>query len=59
MRITDLYDLKKNKKKKKIIKDCLMEDIESLARAQFKDDEFRRFQIKVKLVPIKTMEDYK
>lgn len=51
MRITDLWDLKRNNKKRKQIKESLIQDIESLAELKFKS-EFKRFAIKIKLVPI-------
>ena len=57
MRITDLYDLEKEQGIKNKIKEALINDIESLAQVQFKDDKFAKFVIRIKLEKVKKNDD--
>ncbi len=52
MRITDLYDLRNNQDIGCLIQG-LLHDIKYMAHEQFKDEEQKKFMIKIKLVPIK------
>lgn len=52
MRITDLYDLENKPEVKNMIKKALINDIESLAQCQFKDDKFQKFMIQIRLKKI-------
>lgn len=51
MRITDLYTLKEGTINEYIGKDLVC-DILSLAESQFEGDQFQKFEIKIKLIPI-------
>jgi hypothetical protein len=53
MRVTQLFDLQNSDRTRDRIKEGIMHDIESIAEEKFKNDKFRKFAIKIKLVPIK------
>jgi hypothetical protein len=57
MRIIDLYDLKNTPRKKKILMENLISDIESLADYRF--EKFDKFVVQVRLKPIKKECQYK
>ena len=52
MRITSLYDIKHMSGEKKKLAEEFLHNLEQLAETFFEHNEFDKFQVKIKLVPI-------